>query len=93
MPSRLSVDVLGSDTSIPVGRIARFALLALAIFAAGEVVATVVGQLLAQLRFLIVPLSEPLGRLFADGVRLLERGIRVFALLVGVGVFLSQFER
>jgi len=92
VPSRLSTDVFETDTSIPVGRIVRYALLTLAIFAAGVVVAAVVGRVLALFRFVIVPLSEPLARLFADGVRLLERGIRIFAALVGVGVFLSQFE-
>lgn len=92
MSSRLSTDVFGTDTSIPVGRIVRYALLTLAVFAAGVVVAALVGRLLTLFGFLLIPVSEPLARLFADGVGLLERGIRIFALLVGVGVFLSQFE-
>lgn len=55
-------------------------------------VAAVVGQLLGLVRFARIPLSEPLARRYGDGVRLLERGIRIFALLAGLGVFLSQFE-
>jgi hypothetical protein len=83
---------VGED-SIPLARIVRYAVYAIAIFAVGAFVATVVGNLLGFLRFALYPLSEPLTRLFIDGVELLEDGLRLFAVLVGVGVFLSQFEK
>ena len=82
----------GPDEQLPIRRIARYALYALAVVAGGIVVAAVVGELLLLFRFPMYAVSEGLARTYADLVVLLRRGVRAFAVLVALGVFMTQFE-
>ncbi|MDS0258484.1 hypothetical protein NDI56_03550 [Haloarcula sp. S1CR25-12] len=81
------------DEPIPLARIARYSLYAVAIFAAGTLCAGFVASLVRLVGVSLYGVVTPLGRPVLDAVLPVRDGIRAFALLVAVGVFLTQFER
>jgi|GEM_PF-2318202 hypothetical protein len=81
------------DGPIPLARIVRHSLYAVAIFAAGTLLAEVLVGLVTLIGVSLYGVVTPLGRFIMEAAWPLRDGIRLFGLLVGVGVFLSQFER
>jgi len=92
----LATDVgrsVAPNNRIPLARIARYSLYAVAIFAAGTLCAEFVASLVRLLGAALYSVFTPLGRSIVDAAWPVRNGIRTFALLVAVGVFLTQFER
>ncbi|WP_396613420.1 hypothetical protein ACH9L7_17490 (plasmid) [Haloferax sp. S1W] len=82
------------DESIPLRRIGRYACYALTVAALGFLGADIVFFVLDLFTGLI---ESGLGRLYAglwlDLLDFVQEVVEVFSVLVGLGVFLSQFER
>ncbi|MFC7097611.1 hypothetical protein [Halobaculum marinum] len=91
---RSAVDRLLPDDPLPIARIVRYAVLAMGVYALGLVTAGVVYaafDLFTDL-FYAVP-GDVFGRAWADLTTLVRDAVEAFALLVALGVFLTQFER